>query len=115
IAGAWREYARIQQECQQIYQEALQLITGLVLRDHALDWGICNIADTLVKQCAGDTRNLEALTVPALQEALTHTLGYIIRLRFPEWSVWTLPLVVHEFGHVLLHEKIANLIFQDCP
>jgi hypothetical protein len=44
------------------------------------------------------------LTVPAVQEAFTQTLARIVRLRFLEWTVWTLPLTAHEFGHVVIRE-----------
>ena len=30
------------------------------------------------------------------------TIGNLLRLRFPEWSIWSLPLIAHEYGHVVV-------------
>ena len=34
----------------------------------------------------------------------------IIRLGFPEWSFWSLPLVAHELGHVVVGEKLEDFL-----
>lgn len=104
IATAWQRYASIQHECERVLGECLVLIGGLVLRDKGLDQGMCKLADELIEQTRKSYRDSPpTFTVPAPQEAMAQTLGRIIRLRYPEWSVWTLPLAAHEYGHVLLY------------
>jgi hypothetical protein len=38
------------------------------------------------------------------------TMARIIRLGFPEWTIWTLPLAAHELGHVVAVGRIAPLL-----
>ena len=101
---------------QEVFSEYLDLLIGLVLRDSGFDEGICRIADELIVQDidAVGTERWRSLTIPARHEALKMTMARIIRLGFPEWTVWTLPLTAHEFGHVVvsivakLHEYVKE-------
>lgn len=105
IQQAWRDYTRLYQDSQEIFRETLELIGGLALRDKYDDDRLFIFADELIHVCAKSTFNQPALTVPAQEEALSMTVGRMVRLRFPDWSVWTLPFVAHEFGHVVIDEK----------
>jgi hypothetical protein len=40
-------------------------------------------------------------------DAFSRTHARIIRLRFPAWTIWNLPLVAHEVGHVA-HAVVLN-------
>jgi hypothetical protein len=51
----------------------------------------------------------ESLTIPWHREYVSAALTRMIRLGYPEWSIWTLPLTAHEFGHVV-ECKNAELI-----
>jgi hypothetical protein len=107
LRAAWRRYIEINSESQKIFLEYVDLMSGLAIRDKELDSRICWIADELVMQCAVDytfTADLISLTVLAQQEALNRSMARILRLRFPEWTVWSLPLIAHEFGHVLIED-----------
>jgi len=44
------------------------------------------------------------VAIPATGDSFTG-LSNIIRVRFPEFGVWSLPIVAHEFGHYLQAEK----------
>ena len=105
IQQAWHDYTRLYQDCQEIFRETLELIGGLALRDKYDDERLFIFADELIHVCAKTTLNQPSLTVPAQEEALSMTVGRIVRLRFPDWSIWTLPFVAHEFGHVVIEEK----------
>jgi len=109
---AWSSYMRIYDESQDIFRECLELVGGLAFRGMKLDeqiWrvAICQIADELIRSCALQSIAVpwNSLTVPAPEEALKQTLARIIRLRFPEWTIWTLPFTAHEYGHVVAHER----------
>jgi hypothetical protein len=43
--------------------------------------------------------------VPTRRMASRETIPRIIRLGFPEWTVWAIPLTAHEFGHVVLKDN----------
>jgi hypothetical protein len=103
----WIRYKRLYDESQAIFTECLTFIGALAFRAMELDqkiWHVaaCDVADELIRACArASIGDWYSLTVPAPEEALTQTLARIIRLRFPEWTIWTLPLTAHEYGHVV--------------
>jgi hypothetical protein len=106
VINAWAEYGKVLQESQDLFGEFLEFIGGLAFRSRRLDERICNVADELIQSCSKDTigDTWQSVTVPAPREAIKKTLAAIIRLRFPERTVWTLPFAAHEFGHVLMDE-----------
>ena len=107
LREAWRCYAEVYEQSQEIFGEYLEFIGGLTFRDKGLDERICLIADELVRKCAKESTGIpwQSLTVLAPHEAVTKTLARIIRLRFQEWTIWTLPFTAHEFGHVVIRES----------
>lgn len=114
LPRAWQGYTKAWQYSQRIFAECLEYIGGLALRDKTfkqsagLEQRICQVADELIRKCAVESTNTawHSLTVPALQESLTKTLARIIRLRFPEWTIWSLPLTAHEYGHVVFKDRL---------
>src|SRR5262245_61810908 len=103
IKQAWRSYAEIYQESRQVFSEYLDVIGGLAMRYNSLDEEICCIADELIKRCSRESIGTpwNSLSVLATQETFTKTLARLIRLRFPEWTIWALPFAAHEYGHVV--------------
>src|SRR6185503_8084314 len=103
------------EESQEVFCECLEYIGGLALRDRGFDQRICDIGDHLIVSCAKDWNNLkwQSLTILAAQERLGQTMARIIRLRFPEWTIWTLPFTAREFAHVAFHanENLGVLTF----
>src|SRR5207244_7964566 len=88
---------------QLVFSNYVEFLGGLALRGAGLDEGICRIADELMRSCGsfGPT-HWSALTIPASQEAMT--LARSIRVRFPEWTIWAVPLTAHELGQVVIRE-----------
>ena len=105
---AWKLYAAIYRKSRWISQECLEFIAGLAFRDKKLDEQICQIADALIESYAEASGKEPSLAVPSSQESLSRTLGRIVRLRFPEWTIWTLPLVAHEYGHVVIPDVLDH-------
>jgi hypothetical protein len=100
---AWREYTDIISEKNRlIFSEYFEFLGGLALRDAGLDEGICRIADELMRSCGSVITEWSALTIPASREAAT--LARSIRMRFPEWTIWAVPLTAHELGQVVIRE-----------
>jgi hypothetical protein len=104
LAEEWANYSRIYDESQEVFHECLELLGGLTFREKVeaqLSTPIFRHADALIRDYAKHTSKGKSLAVPAAREALKRTLGRMIRLRYPEWTVWSLPLMAHEYGHVL--------------
>jgi hypothetical protein len=107
-APAWRRYTTIQAESEDIFRECLELLGGLALRDRINDEHICHFADELIKEQAKTVGRMSRFTIPVLNPELDRSLPLTLRrvatVRFPEWHLWTLPLVTHEYAHALLDE-----------
>jgi hypothetical protein len=101
----WRRYARVQASSEDVFRECLDLLGGLALRDRIQRERICRIADEYIKELSSDTGRRESFAIPGLDVRLFSTLRRVAMVQFPEWSVWTLPLVAHEYGHVVIEES----------
>jgi uncharacterized protein YoxC len=102
-----------------VFAEYVDFLGGLALRDTGYDESICRLADELISSCSeflvrapmpGDTtvpvaRPWQSLTIPASQEAMKMTLAQLIRIGFPEWTFWIIPLTAHALGHVLVSQN----------
>jgi hypothetical protein len=102
---AWKLYSsKAHPDSHAVLTEYLDFLGGLAMRDTGYDGGICRLADQLIRSCGRLPGGFiwNSLTIPTRREALTETLARIIRLGFPEWTIWALPLTAHEFGHVAI-------------
>lgn len=79
-----------------LFIEYVDFLGGLTVRDTALDDGVCEMTDTLLRRFLDLTKN--ALVVPARQAAISSAMNSVIKLGFPEWTAWAVPLVAHEVG-----------------
>jgi hypothetical protein len=97
---AWDEYLdRLYKSSERLFQEYVDLVSGVAIRDAGFDRGIARLAEDLLKP--GETIGSftwKTLTIPAREEALAVTAARIVRLGFPEWTIWTLPLTAYELG-----------------
>ena len=114
LADAWEEYGgELYKDSQLVYTEYVDFLRGLALRDAGYDEEICAIADELIRTCETVTGmgGWRSLTIPARQ-LVTRTLARIIRLGFPEWTIWALPLAAYEFGHIVIdqNKRLSNYI-----
>ncbi|PYS90219.1 MAG: hypothetical protein DMF64_15660 [Acidobacteria bacterium] len=105
VASYWGALQRRNAECRALFDECLSFIGGVLVREHkladgsSLDGGVCRIADALLHELMNETPELyPGFTLLAESNFFTETTG-IVRLRFPEYSVWNLPVAVHELGH----------------
>lgn len=116
FAEQWRRYQRVRDASEEVFSECLEFFGGLAIRKNGWDERICKVADELIRTCARETTGDPwiSCTVPAPHEALAKTLARMVRLRFPDWSVWTLPFTAHEYGHVALVEAPDLAKFVTC-
>lgn len=84
-----------------VVREAFALAAGVLARSQGLDGGACAEADSLIAELADVVdHSLARPTVPGDTEFL-HRAADVIRRRLPDHGVWDLPVMAHEFGHVL--------------
>lgn len=103
---AWADYTKALDRSQVLFREFLEYIGGLIFRDKEFDAQICELADELIKFCAGLVFTASSMAVPAARDSLTKSVGWMVRVRFPEWTIWTLPFAAYEYGHVVLNEFV---------
>jgi hypothetical protein len=106
---AWRLYTKIQADSEQIFRECLELLGGLALRDRINEEHLCKFADGLIKELSSAVGRMSRFTIPVLDESLSSTLRRVATVRFPEWHMWTLPLVAYEYAEALIEENYAKL------
>jgi hypothetical protein len=101
----WKEYSRVQVASDVIFRECLDLLGGLALRDRIQDEHICRVADAYIRELSSDTGRRQSFAIPGLDAGAPSILRRVAKMQFPEWTVWTLPLVAHEYGHVVIEES----------
>jgi hypothetical protein len=109
-SAAWERYNHILRDSQSLLRECLEIIGTLAIRNKDLDQKILYVADELIRYCLKlTTGTLEYyLTVHGFEDTFTVAKAHIIRMRFPEWTIWDLPLIAHELGHVLIRIILAE-------
>lgn len=88
--------------------ECLAVVSGVRFREDGVDGGICAVADRLLQDVMKDLRlKLRGLTIPGAEERTSYISG-AIGLRYTDSDVWSLPVVLHELGHVLAQSLNTN-------
>jgi hypothetical protein len=99
LADYWRRFEQHTEECDRILKEYRAFIEGALVRSAGLDDGICDLADAFLRQLARlTTIEWTRFTIVAEGESFA-PMTDIIRLRYPHFSIWNLPVLAHEFGH----------------
>ena len=114
VAAAWRRYNEVHRASEGLFRDCLELIGGLALRDKLLDDQICQLTDELIVAFADAMFTYASPSIPAHLELPPRTLRRVVRMRFPEWTIWTLSLAAHEYGHIAIGEtdELANYSLQ---
>jgi len=100
----WNTYFHIHERSNDIFRECLELLGGLALRDRIHEEYAFRFADELISECALLVGRQTSFAIPASEDALSSTLRRVARISFPDWHLWVLPLVAHEYGHVVVRE-----------
>ena len=101
---AWARYRELvgDQEQFSVFHEYVDIAAGLSLRGTGMDEHFCAMADWLSDHWTSVVSLPYWFAIPARQDAAAKPS--IIRLGFPEWTIWALPLFAHEFGRILVEE-----------
>jgi hypothetical protein len=97
--SGWTHLANLQQDSTDLLQECLAFLEGALVRSNRFDGGICALADSMLLRLS-QTADLgwRRFTLAAVGEVYS-TMSGIVRLRFTDTDIWSLPVAVHEFGH----------------
>lgn len=105
LDACWDSFGKLKRKFAPIFEESLAFVEGLLARQAGIDGGLCDIADALLRDLDFQVADLGwwGTTVLAKDEFFQDLVS-IIRLRFPETSIWNLPVAAHEFGHFVVQE-----------
>jgi hypothetical protein len=107
LKGMWEEYRDAETRCAVLFEEFIDLIGGLAFRDRIRDEWFFNTADHLLRLCATRVQqdSYRMVALPWMQDTIRCSLAQLVRLRFPDWTVWALPLAAFGFGRIYLTER----------
>lgn len=101
LSDEWKGLEECSNNCSDLFREYLAYFEGAMLRSSPLDSNeICQVADALLYHLSywSDVK-WDRFTIMAAEGESFAEMTEIIRVRFPEFNIWRLPLVAHEFGH----------------
>ncbi len=104
LASAWHDFAEARGEGQRVFAQCLDFLGGIAVRRMGLESGICGVAEQLVSDFAFATGVSWSSVMILGEERLFDNVAQItqiIRMRFPEWDIWSLPFTAHEFGELV--------------
>jgi hypothetical protein len=97
-AESWARVESIADQIDRVAEDVLLFAQGSLVRAAGLEEGICAIADHLLDGMAASTVPWERTAIPAAREA-TSNRTWVIGIQASDATIWSLPMVVHEFGH----------------
>lgn len=107
--NAWKALAKAEREANEhVFHESIELLGGIALRDAHLDADICALAEALIRSILGSKAYPNV--IPGGVSSMMMRIERFIRLRFPEWTIWGLPLAAHELWRVSARAQYDNLL-----
>lgn len=109
----WKQLGRSGRRCGELFRECLGFLGSAMIRSEIITSQgskpvirakkdeICEIADALLcelNKALPETINWRGVTLLAEGNFFTETTG-LIRLPFPDYGIWNLPISAHELGH----------------
>jgi hypothetical protein len=101
-SASW--YSDVDHRVSELFDNCLQLLGGVSIRQQGLDSGMCRVADVLLDEITAATYSRPKVALPAVFGAST-TTRHVVKIHFPDWTIWTLPLVAHEHAHTVVQEQ----------
>jgi hypothetical protein len=103
--GAWERVGSLTAQSEPLFAEYVDLLRGLALRESGIERGICELADRLLHECDRvPGASWKSVAIPSHRGPTALTPAQIIRLGFPEWTIWALPLAAYEFGRIMVEQ-----------
>lgn len=101
VAGGWQTLQEKITATEPIFTDYMELLGAAALRDTGFDEKISHFADEILRSTGG-----KLLALPVRREALLRTFKQIIRVTFPDWTVWALPSAALEFWNVVGRQRV---------
>jgi len=79
--------------CRALFADYVDLLSGMVLRDTHLDDEICEITYDFLTEL-GSPR----LVLPSRRSELPTMFKDLVKIGFPEWTIWDVPMAAHHAG-----------------
>ncbi len=100
--ASWDTLQQSRATVRQLFREILLFVQGASSRGDGLDRGVCRLADAMLDDLSHrGVVPWDRLTILAEREYFGE-LAQVIRLRFPDATLWALPAAAHEFAHFLV-------------
>jgi hypothetical protein len=102
VTDGWDTFAAARARGGEVLAECLAFMEGGLLRGAGVATGLCALADRLLADISSRTTvEWGRFTILASAEFFAPP-ARIVRLRFPEASIWSLPIAAHELGHYIV-------------
>lgn len=88
-------------QIQILRRETLDFLGGALMRQQNLDQKLCLLAESLLSEYSRITGVNWASRVVLGTNPLFSEASQVVHHRFPDWDIWNLPLMAHEFGHIV--------------
>lgn len=107
--AGWSALNEVRAKTAPLFAESLALLEGGLVRGIGLDRGLCRIADAMLGQLARLSECPWDRFTVLDQGEYFNGLAEVIRLRFPDLTIWSLPVAAHEFGHHVAGLQMRNV------
>jgi hypothetical protein len=97
--ACWRQLDDARSRGRPLLAECLAYVDGALARSHGIAADVCELADQLLADVARRTSSGWGRFTILAEGEFVGDLARIVRLRFPEAGVWSLPIALHELGH----------------
>lgn len=108
LQECWGRLRSTRTDIQESLRDSLALLGGLLVRQSRLDEDYSTVVSALLAELASVAPigiAWPSVTI-AVGDAFSPLAG-TIRTRYPEFSIWALPIIGHEAGHVVVQEVKA--------
>jgi hypothetical protein len=105
LAAEWTKYMGEVTKTDPIFTDYMEVLGAAALRDTGFDERISLFADELLRSTGG-----KLLALPMRRQAKIETVKKIIRVTFPDWTVWALPSSALEFWNVVGRSQVQSTL-----
>jgi hypothetical protein len=105
LKTGWKTLGGKATETKPIFADYMELLGAAALRDTGFDEKISDVADELLRSTEG-----KLLALPMRRETLVTTLKQIVRVTFPDWTLWALPSTALEFWNVAGLQRVRGAL-----
>jgi hypothetical protein len=104
LAMLWSDFEiGVSGKSEAMFAEYIAFLGGLALRDAGFDAGISKLAQELIFSFKGN-----AFAIPTHRRAILEALTRIVRVRFPDWTIWSLPSIAFEFWRAVVRKELED-------